>query len=906
MVFSNDSFPTDTGSLDEIESFTQSQKGRAKASKVSNKISLEAPEDPANINWTDIFYQTSLPRPKAKLEALHLFISLARPISEEDLFTFILGREDNTLSQDRHGKPDTPSDIFFLFDSGKKNKDQTVSLVHSVTILSDTSKPSTRTLVGTQGYRNFSPAKSFTNPTAKPSSPCKGTSMYPNLSDFEGLRSEINKRNLTVGQQGNLPQDFLSAMPTSESKSDTGLVTPTTKWNSFIPVSAEIFSVLSKVSGDRYIDVTKAVVNILQSCCPDVEHTLDYLPILTFLWAVSKGALNKLSTSDPPESEALEAYQAQVSTIYSENKSYFSEELYERQSESHSSSRTTRSQSKKDLKNKNKNTKSKSKTDTSRKRQTTPNQYPTPKKSRNTISQTTPSQESHHSNPEVLRNPAVHRNPEPKQKSNKDPDSSESDSDQDSDVSSTTSDSSGSTLSSSTSINRTTPSQVRVNNNHRQQIRTNNATYNQPGSSFNLGLPNHTLLGPMAAMVKTISKLTRRVDRNHNNTDTSRGNHEVTLALKKTLKVLCAKNFQDTTPHKLSSEAKSLLRARTVDATGAIISHLAERENWPMTIDAREIITMIRQGLQSKDTPGGCHAFMAIPLLDNDSLYEDREEIIANLTGDNKLTPRQAKAYRKRSYHLPKTVDEGINQLKTISYFLDYLTTPNSIASLGFRLGANKLENLRSQFNRLQHEDPSIMPRFVNIVNCIQKNFYKSIQRHIPANTLQAMAVFLSSSIQQDLDRYCKDIEMGLPPTSLPALPKILDNLVRQPFFENGFNCQYNPNNRESPDKAVKKDKADRTPINNPAPNQSLSLPPNTTAKDFFNPKEEKGRENLARFPSIKHQTTGYMVPVCASWLCRAFCYSECRRSHLPWADIPEAEQQQISLACDQAYKNKA
>ena len=148
--------------------------------------------------------------------------------------------------------------------------------------------------------------------------------------------------------------------------------------------------------------------------------------------------------------------------------------------------------------------------------------------------------------------------------------------------------------------------------------------------------------------------------------------------------------------------------------------------------------------------------------------------------------------------------------------------------------------------------------------------------------------------MRDDIERVMRDLVHGITP-SLP-LPEIYED-------EADTTTAQKPREEEK----KKKVEADRPPgwwSRNPDLNPEWEPPEDKSMKDLFTNLSPTGKQNVARFPKIKHHDpkVSEQRPMCVKYQCQGRCRVGCALEHIRPSNMGRDTRTKVDSAFKQAY----
>jgi hypothetical protein len=229
----------------------------------------------------------------------------------------------------------------------------------------------------------------------------------------------------------------------------------------------------------------------------------------------------------------------------------------------------------------------------------------------------------------------------------------------------------------------------------------------------------------------------------------------------------------------------------------------------------------------------------------------DKKDRIRSIRGtfgkEGALDDEAIDFYATLDYFVPTSISDAETQLEMAVCMLESLTHRQGIAIDGYVRGLDIISKHRLQMFEELAKDKLFVARFLHFLDIVFNSFCDDLaEYHTRDSPISAARRQLRGRMKDDIDRVMRDIHIGITP-NLP-LPSILENEGRP-----------DQHREASPGPARQRDMADESKkppawwTKNPEPVEAWQLPSDKAMKDLFTTFGAKGKENLKRFPHLRH-----------------------------------------------------
>ena len=365
--------------------------------------------------------------------------------------------------------------------------------------------------------------------------------------------------------------------------------------------------------------------------------------------------------------------------------------------------------------------------------------------------------------------------------------------------------------------------------------------------------------------------------------------------------LLCARNWRDEKPKTSPFIDKLLADKNMTKALGIIRGATAD---WTGAVSEKGMVKFLSTGYTAPDIddrPGGFTIFMFRPLSHRRTRSEkESQSDIRSMFGDGKLSDEMVKYFAKDDFFLPSNLYELQDMLKTCIDGLELLTCRRGIASDGYRYGLEILEsNWRTLLNWLGH-DKLFPVKFAYLLDKTFQNFVSDLGRFSGRTRpiREARRSDLSGSMQRGIDVALGGFKYGALPNLV--LPSALTSTETQRKSEGDEDGKPAAIGATDPT-------ASGNPawwVTNPNPVKEWGLPKGRQYPNFFNPRDEKLKDNTSGWPSFPHHKLKSSRSLCVKYQCTGKCRAGCQLAHVKPSQIDRKLHDEITVKFQAIYSS--
>jgi hypothetical protein len=197
-------------------------------------------------------------------------------------------------------------------------------------------------------------------------------------------------------------------------------------------------------------------------------------------------------------------------------------------------------------------------------------------------------------------------------------------------------------------------------------------------------------------------------------------------------------------------------------------------------------------------------------------------------------------------------------------------------------------------------KDNMFVASFLHFLDVVFNNFCDDLaEYHTRRSPIESARRRLRGRMKDDIDRVMRDIHHGITP-NLP-LPSILENEGR---------TEPEPEGEEStPSKRRAKEEEEKKPpawwSKNPEMVEAWTIPDDKDMKDIFTSFSPKGKENIKRFPHVRHHNPTVLgkKSLCIKYQCRGKCQVGCPQAHVKPTSMAADIKAKVAEGFQKAYE---
>jgi hypothetical protein len=362
--------------------------------------------------------------------------------------------------------------------------------------------------------------------------------------------------------------------------------------------------------------------------------------------------------------------------------------------------------------------------------------------------------------------------------------------------------------------------------------------------------------------------------------------------------LLAAKDWYDTHPV-LNRATERLLSSRVPEKQWNLIEDWSRK--WPGLVSKQGVVQFLSSGYASKHLPGGFTVFMFAPLKHRKPT--DKKDRVRNIKGtfgkEGSLDDEAVDFYATLDYFVPTSLSDAETQLEMAVHLLEALTHRQGIAIDGYLRGLDIIAKHRLQMYEELAKDKMFMARFLHFLDVVFNNFCNDLaEYHTRSSPIESARRRLRGRMKDDIDRVMRDIHHGITP-NLP-LPSILEGKTESPpAAEEATTPSKRRPQGEDEDK-----KPPAWWSKNPEMVEAWIIPDNKDMKDLFTSFSPQGKENIKRFPHVRHHNPAISgkKPLCIKYQCKGKCRVGCPQAHVKPTSMTEEVRTKVTEVFRKAY----
>lgn len=362
--------------------------------------------------------------------------------------------------------------------------------------------------------------------------------------------------------------------------------------------------------------------------------------------------------------------------------------------------------------------------------------------------------------------------------------------------------------------------------------------------------------------------------------------------------LLAAEDFNDLRP-KMCSEARRFFEDKDLAHLQGVVNGWQRR--WGGTVRTNALIQFTASGYLAPDSPGGFTVFMMSPKKERPRLEQKAREraLRRQFNDDEDIDDNDIKYYAKSDYFVTETLDQAATQLEMACDFLDKVTRRGSIASAGYEWTLSFIRRNKGRCEECCERDALFPIKLLHTTDAVFQLFCTNLLEHrYRREPIRAARRELEYFMQDLLRDKFRDILLGsLPPLELPR---------RLPIPT-----------EEDPDRGGKKaggkrpggggggDGGNKSHYENPdgVPDK-WKLPEGTRVIEVFDRGTQKGMQNSALLPTVKHHLNSKQVLLCPKYALIGICRRRCELAHVPTGRLSKEQTEAVDRAVSAAQKS--
>lgn len=354
--------------------------------------------------------------------------------------------------------------------------------------------------------------------------------------------------------------------------------------------------------------------------------------------------------------------------------------------------------------------------------------------------------------------------------------------------------------------------------------------------------------------------------------------------------LLAAESFDDKNP-RMCSEARRFFEDKDLAHLQGVVNGWQRR--WGGTVRTNALVQFTSAGYLAPDSPGGFTVFMMSPKKERPRQEQKaRERALRRQFNDNDdIDDSDIKYYAKSDYFVTETLDQATTQLEMACDFLDKVSRKGSIASAGYEWALSFLRKNKGRCEECFERDPHFPVRFLHTTDSVFQLFCTNLleYRH-RSHPIRAAKRELQFFMQDLLRDKFRDILLG----SLPRLE--LPRRLPLPDEDNPDNGKKLGGRR--PPGGGGGERGDKAQYENPdGVPEKWKLPESVRVIEVFDRGTQKGMQNSALLPTVKHHLNGKQVLLCPKYALIGICRRRCELAHLPTRKLSTDQEASVDKA---------
>jgi hypothetical protein len=329
-----------------------------------------------------------------------------------------------------------------------------------------------------------------------------------------------------------------------------------------------------------------------------------------------------------------------------------------------------------------------------------------------------------------------------------------------------------------------------------------------------------------------------------------------------------------------------------------------ETRLWGGCITDKSLLQFLSSGYLAPDMnqePDGLTSLGFVPHHERHR-FEDRSNVATDnmraMFGEKTFDEDSIKIYTKKQFFLPSRVEDWYIQLVVTARFLELLTCEDGIASEAYRTAQDLYEQNEQTFRAAFQADKLMGVKVLHFLDRVFQEFATDLGRYAgQENPLRAASSSLRGRQRNTVIMTLGSLRYGVKPSiSLP--PGLVSGQQRTGA------------NPETGQTAANEDGAGETGSSSEPRLKSVTLPEGwriprgKTFGEFFNPRLDETRANLAGWPSTTHDRSGSQKPMCIRLMVTGRCLKEnCKHAHVKPAFLGAANVSAISTRLSEIYR---
>ena len=236
------------------------------------------------------------------------------------------------------------------------------------------------------------------------------------------------------------------------------------------------------------------------------------------------------------------------------------------------------------------------------------------------------------------------------------------------------------------------------------------------------------------------------------------------------------------------------------------------------------------------------------------------------------------------------------------------LRTPTQLQPMAYRYGLRLLKEQKKKFLGWTEKDKLFPIRFAYLLDLAFQNFVSDLLKFVNERRpiRSAKRAGLRGSMQRGIDSALGGFRHGSVPNLV--LPAVLTSQGHADSLDDTGGGK--PSAIETTEKTTETNPTETNPTwwtTNPGVVKEWKLPSGKQYGNFFNPRDEKLRENTNEWPAFQHHKySGRHRPMCVKFQSTGKCKSSCALSHVKPDKINRKTRDEITVRFQAIYSGQA
>jgi hypothetical protein len=374
--------------------------------------------------------------------------------------------------------------------------------------------------------------------------------------------------------------------------------------------------------------------------------------------------------------------------------------------------------------------------------------------------------------------------------------------------------------------------------------------------------------------------------------------------------LLSAENFNVEGTPKLNSFTAKLTESR--DPMRAINMVRQETRRWGGTITEKALVQFLSSGYLAPDMnqePDGLTSLAFVPHHERHRFENKSQAATDNMRamfGEKTFDEDSIKRYAKKQFFLPNRIEDWSTQLVSTARFVDLLTCEYGIASEAYRTAQALYEENEQTFRAVFQADKLMGVKILHFLDRVFQEFATDLSKFAEEeNPIQAASALLRGRQRNTVISTLGPLKYGVKPTI--ALPP---GLIQGHGQRGGGTTDQGSSLADvNTSMGEGEGSESRAPSGGPRTlqvtlPQGWRIPRGRTFGDFFNPRTEANRANLAGWPSVNHDRSGVPKAVCVRLIVTGKCPKEnCKHTHIQPSALDPTMKDSIATRLSEIYQ---